>query len=168
MDGATSDFHQTMPIELLISVAPLKSCFISLPLRFATILWDQHADPSNVVVEISPLLAQPRDASTTLKRIYCGWNGGCSQLIRGKETVLIDSVWAKQLGLVQEQSVQISFHSYHSDPTCSPVSQNHYDTIGKQVFVEPLNEDDWEILELNASYLEGTNLQRDEVNRNDF
>lgn len=158
--------------ELLVAVAPLKSCFVSLPLRYANILWDQQTDPQNVIVEIK---RQQRrgvsiDTSNTSSpsSIFCGWNGGCSQPLRGKDTLLLDIVWAQQLGLVHEQVVHISFHSFQAEQ--SPVSSRSpiasgggagssggqvFSAIGKQVFVEPVKVDDWEILELNAGYLEG-------------
>ena len=129
--------------DLLISFSPLKYCFISIPLRYANALWDQHSDPFKIVLSVAS-----GGSSSKQSTLYVGWNGGCSQPIGGKETLEIDTQWAKLLGFKEGQVVNMNVVSHQI------VSQEADSVKNPIIHVEPLNEDDWEILELNAGLLE--------------
>lgn len=112
-------------LECKISTYPLKSCFVNLPDKWAQMLWND------------PTMREPAKVILKLKSpsVYLSWSGGSSP----DDTVQIDSVLASHLGLKPNQAIQVSF--------VQPIT-------AARVFVEPVNEDSWEILELNAGWVE--------------
>lgn len=106
--------------------------------------------PQNVILEIASALPT-NNSSTHPKKIYCGWSGEASKSLppnsvfthgaNGKLDVLeIDPQLGQAVGLQDGQKVNVEF--CRNVPECATVS------------VEPLTEDDWEILELHAGYVE--------------
>jgi peroxin-1 len=112
-------------LESKISTFPLKSCFVNLPDKWAQMLWTD------------PTMREPANVILKLKspQVYLSWSGGSSP----NDTVQIDPVLASHLSLKPNQPIQLSF--------VQPVA-------ALRVFVEPVNEDSWEILELNAGWVE--------------
>lgn len=104
--------------------------------------------PQNVILEI---VGAPSSQQQQPKKIYCGWSGEASKPLspnsvfthgaNGKLDVLeMDPQLGLAVGLQDGQKVHVEF--------CRNVTEC------KTVSVEPLTEDDWEILELHAGYVE--------------
>ncbi|RCI02644.1 Peroxisome biosynthesis protein pex1 [Rhizopus stolonifer] len=131
-----------MPKPLIVQYTPIRSCLVNLPNKWVNALLDQKKVPQNVILEIS---------SGDNKKVYCGWSGEASKPLQpnsvfihganGKLDVLeLDPQLGTALGLQEGQKVQVEF--CRNVPECTTVH------------VEPLTEDDWEILELHAGYVE--------------
>ncbi|CEP16460.1 hypothetical protein [Parasitella parasitica] len=106
--------------------------------------------PQNVILEVVDGTANAADKAPA-KKIYCGWSGEASKPLQpnsvfihganGKLDVLeMDPQWGMAVGLQDGQKVNVEF--CRNVPQCATVH------------VEPLTEDDWEILELHAGYVE--------------
>ncbi|CAO3681391.1 Peroxisome biosynthesis protein pex1 [Rhizopus azygosporus] len=140
-----------MPKTLIVQFTPIRSCLVHLPGKWVNALLDQKKLPQNVILEISPV-----DQKTT-KKVYCGWSGESSKPLppnsvftlgpNGKLDVLeMDPQLGTAIGLQEGQKVNVDF--CRNVPECSTVH------------VEPLTEDDWEILELHAGYVEDNLLSQ--------
>ena len=150
-----------MPKPLIIQFTPIRSCLVNLPSKWVNALLDQNKAsvmmfiprktllnfflqlPQNVILEIV--------GGAPSKKIYCGWSGEASKPLspnsvfthgaHGKLDVLeIDPQLGLAVGLQDGQKVNVEFCRNVTE--CTTVS------------VEPLTEDDWEILELHAGYVE--------------
>lgn len=77
------------------------------------------------------------------KTVYTSWSGATSS----EDTIDIDSIWAEGLGFQDGQLVNLSFSTV-TQPLC------------EMAHVQPLTEDDWEILSNNAGYLESQFLNQ--------
>ncbi|KAI1003306.1 Peroxisome biosynthesis protein [Podosphaera aphanis] len=154
---------QTVTAEL--SLVRLRSCFVNLPASLCSLLSDINALTQNVVVELnyhthSSNSSLPKDAHSP-RSVYVGWTGFQSKKklgsiiaqdglngIKGNTSVRdqpvpiveIDSTFARALNLVDGQKVTASLHL---DP---PVAHT--------INIEPLTPEDWEIIELHATFLE--------------
>ncbi|KAG1469689.1 hypothetical protein G6F56_003111 [Rhizopus delemar] len=135
-----------MPKPLIIQFTPIRSCLVHLPGKWVNALLDQKKLPQNVILEIAIV-----DSKTSSKKFYCGWSGEASKALQpnsvftmgpnGKLDVLeIDPQLGTAMGLQEGQKVDVEF--CRNVPDCNTVN------------VEPLTEDDWEILELHAGYVE--------------
>lgn len=113
-------------------------------------LLDQKKLPQNVILEVVGASSNNADKPSASK-IYCGWSGEASKPLQpnsvfihganGKLDVLeMDPQWGMAVGLQDGQKVNVEF--CRNVPLCATVH------------VEPLTEDDWEILELHAGYVE--------------
>ncbi|KAG1055850.1 hypothetical protein G6F43_002212 [Rhizopus delemar] len=134
-----------MPKPLVIQFTPIKTCLVNLPGKWVNALLDQKKLPQNVVLEIS----------IDAKKFYCGWSGDSSRPLQpnsvfgpnAKLDVLeIDPQLGTTMGLQEGQKVNVEF--CRNVPECYTVN------------VEPLTEDDWEILELHAGYVEDNLLSQ--------
>ncbi|KAI8373910.1 P-loop containing nucleoside triphosphate hydrolase protein [Blakeslea trispora] len=130
-----------MPKPLIVQYTPIRSCLVNLPHKWVNALLDQKKVPQNVILEIS----------LDNKKVYCGWSGEASKPLQpssvfthganGKLDVLeVDPQFGAALGLQEGQKIHVEFCK--NVPECTTVH------------VEPLTEDDWEILELHAGYVE--------------
>ncbi|KAI9273142.1 P-loop containing nucleoside triphosphate hydrolase protein [Helicostylum pulchrum] len=140
-----------MPKPLIVQFTPIRSCLVNLPSKWVNALLDQNKLPQNVILEIASTLTTSSPTTTHPKKIYCGWSGEASKPLppnsvfthgaNGKLDVLeIDPQLGQAVGLQDGQKVNVEF--CRNVPECATVS------------VEPLTEDDWEILELHAGYVE--------------
>ncbi|GJJ68100.1 peroxin-1 [Entomortierella parvispora] len=137
-----------------VSVAfiPLRHCLINLPSTWANALLDQGKLSQNVVLELSW-----QDGSTE-KKSYVGWSGGASGSgsspapspprpgQQNGDTIEMDPQFGQAMGLRAGQKVSIEFVKTVQD--------------GISVNVAPYSEDDWEILELHAGYVEDQMLNQ--------
>ncbi|OAD07300.1 hypothetical protein MUCCIDRAFT_137986 [Mucor lusitanicus CBS 277.49] len=139
-----------MPKPLIVQFTPIRSCLINLPGKWVNALLDQKKLPQNVILEVVSAPNNSTDKSPA-KKIYCGWSGEASKPLQpnsvfihganGKLDVLeMDPQWGMAVGLQDGQKVNVEF--CRNVPVCATVH------------VEPLTEDDWEILELHAGYVE--------------
>ncbi|KAH8815476.1 P-loop containing nucleoside triphosphate hydrolase protein [Xylogone sp. PMI_703] len=154
-----------------ISLVHLKNCLVNLPSSLASLLINVNTPAQNVIVELSYRASNPPSPGSTSapvssqKSIFVGWTGlqskrrlapivsrdgiaGARGNTSGREQeiplVEIDATFARTLGLQDGQKITASLHV---DP---PISHT--------VNIEPLTAEDWEIIELHATFLE-LNLQ---------
>ncbi|KAH8179958.1 ATPase family associated with various cellular activities (AAA) domain-containing protein [Sarocladium implicatum] len=154
------------PAEL--ALVHLKNCLVNLPPSLVSLLVNVNTPAQNVVVELSfrapPPHAQSTTSSTGVQQqsIFVGWTGMPSKRraaapvsrdgisgSRGSrdqdvQAVEIDATLAKSLDLSDGQRVTATIH----------VDPPEAHTIN----IEPLTPEDWEIIELHATFLE-INLQ---------
>jgi peroxin-1 len=128
--------------ELRISPIPLKNVFVNLPLKWTNALFDSIGSGSFSSVAVAIAFRQ----SDGNRIVYLGWTGGSSSPVNHQDTVELDVQLAKNLGLKSQQLVNVEI--IHQVPAAKSIS------------VEPLTIDDWEILELNAGYLESQFLNQ--------
>ncbi|KAI0125658.1 P-loop containing nucleoside triphosphate hydrolase protein [Xylariales sp. AK1849] len=147
-----------------ISLVHLKNCLVNLPSSLVSLLVNVNTPAQNVVVELnyrapsSHTSAQSNSASLQ-RSIYVGWTGMPSKRKiapivsrdgingsrgggRDQEVVLveIDATLAAVIGLSDGQKVMAIIHV---DPP-----------LAHTVNIEPLTPEDWEIIELHATFLE--------------
>ncbi|KAF9348656.1 Peroxisome biosynthesis protein pex1 [Mortierella sp. NVP85] len=138
-----------------VAFVPLRQCLINLPAAWTNALLDRGELPQNVVLEISW-----QDGSTE-KKSYVGWSGSPSTGGSGfgsatpftqrpggntGDTIEMDPQFGQAIGLRAGQKVNIDFVKGVQD--------------GVSVNVAPYSEDDWEILELHAGYVEDQMLNQ--------
>ncbi|KAI9199853.1 P-loop containing nucleoside triphosphate hydrolase protein [Polychytrium aggregatum] len=135
-----------------------KSSFVNLPFSLAQSFHNSSASAGSIFpairIQASSLQAEGRKTETKGSRdIYVSWAGGSSfsgsSFLSNSDVLEIDSVYGQLLGLHEGQKVSIAI--------CPPPK------ACKSVSVEPYSEDDWEILELHASYLENEFLNQTRV-----
>ncbi|KAF9211041.1 Peroxisome biosynthesis protein pex1 [Podila verticillata] len=124
--------------SVTVTFIPLRHCLINLPGAWANALLDQGKEGS------------------TEKKSYVGWSGGASgsgsssALARPgastADTIEMDPQFGQAMGLRAGQKVNIDFVKSVQD--------------GISVNVAPYSEDDWEILELHAGYVEDQMLNQ--------
>ncbi|KAG0325736.1 Peroxisome biosynthesis protein pex1, partial [Podila humilis] len=148
---------QTMLKSVTVTFIPLRHCLINLPGAWANALLDQGKLSQNVVLELS------WQEGSNEKKSYVGWSGGASASGSGSgpgdatnpvprpgastaDTIEMDPQFGQYMGLRAGQKVNIVFVKSVQD--------------GVSVNVAPYSEDDWEILELHAGYVEDQMLNQ--------
>ncbi|KAI0176036.1 AAA-domain-containing protein [Hypoxylon sp. FL1284] len=155
---------QSTPAE--ISLVHLKSCLVNLPTSLVNLLVTINTPNQNVIVELSYRVPSPSNGSSQAngnasvpKSLYVGWTGMPSKRkiapivdrdgisnTRGSgrdqevASVEMDATLAATLGLSEGQKVTAIIHL---DPP-----------LAHTVNIEPLTPEDWEIIELHATFLE--------------
>ncbi|KAI0841874.1 AAA-domain-containing protein [Hypoxylon sp. FL0890] len=153
-----------------ISLVHLKSCLVNLPTSLVNLLVTINTPAQNVIVELNYRVPSPANGSSqangstsSQRSIYVGWTGmpskrkiapivdrdgisGTRGSGRDQEvaSVEMDATLAATLGLLDGQKVMATIHV---DPP-----------LAHTVNIEPLTPEDWEIIELHATFLE-INLQ---------
>ncbi|KAL2856575.1 P-loop containing nucleoside triphosphate hydrolase protein [Aspergillus pseudoustus] len=143
-----------------VALVPLKNCLVNLPPSLVSLLVNANTTAQNVIVELQyrPTVGRAGNASTTPRSCYLGWTGMPSKKrlapVVGRDginnspstreqdasTVELDTTFGRVLGLSEGQRVGIFIHI---DP---PVAHT--------INIEPLTPEDWEIIELHATFLE--------------
>ncbi|OTA69621.1 AAA-domain-containing protein [Hypoxylon sp. EC38] len=149
-----------------ISLVHLKNCLVNLPTSLVNLLVTINTPAQNVIVELNyrvPSLtngsSQTNGSTSSQRSIYVGWTGmpskrkvapivdrdgisGTRGSGRDQEvaSVEIDATLAATLGLLDGQKVMATIHV---DPP-----------LAHTVNIEPLTPEDWEIIELHATFLE--------------
>ncbi|TAQ87294.1 hypothetical protein B7494_g4399 [Chlorociboria aeruginascens] len=143
----------------------LKSCLVNLPASLYSLLLNLNTPQQNVIVELNYRASQAPGSSQTIaplqRSIFVGWTGFQSKRklapiisrdgisgTRGNPAgrdqdvpvVEIDAIFARTLGLSDGQKV---IASLHLDP---PTAHT--------IHIEPLTPEDWEIIEMHATFLE--------------
>ncbi|KAG0026134.1 Peroxisome biosynthesis protein pex1 [Podila clonocystis] len=136
--------------SVTVTFIPLRHCLINLPGAWANALLDQGKLSQNVVLELS------WQEGSTDKKSYVGWSGGASGSGSSSaptrpgastaDTIEMDPQFGQAMGLRAGQKVNIDFVKSVQD--------------GISVNVAPYSEDDWEILELHAGYVEDQMLNQ--------
>ncbi|KAG7133700.1 Peroxisome biosynthesis protein PAS1 like [Verticillium longisporum] len=151
---------QSTPAEL--SLVHLRNCLVNLPSSLVSLLVNINTPAQNVVVELSYRTPPTGGApSAAPQSIFVGWTGMPSKRkvtpvvgrdgingIRGNPSsrdqdiglVEIDATLANTLGLTDGQKITASIHV---DPP-----------LVHTINLEPLTPEDWEIIELHATFLE--------------
>ncbi|KAG0055231.1 Peroxisome biosynthesis protein pex1 [Gryganskiella cystojenkinii] len=145
-----------MQKSVSVAFIPLRHCLINLPGAWANALLDQGKLSQNVVLELS------WQEGSTEKKSYVGWSGGASSIggtpgastvpspprpgQHSGDTIEMDPQFGQAMGLRAGQKVNIEFVKSVQD--------------GISVNVAPYSEDDWEILELHAGYVEDQMLNQ--------
>ncbi|KAI1384926.1 AAA-domain-containing protein [Hypoxylon trugodes] len=149
-----------------ISLVHLKNCLVNLPTSLVNLLVTINTPAQNVIVELNYRLPSPTNGSSQTngsspseRSIYVGWTGMPSKRKiapivdrdgisgtrgSGKDqevpSVEIDATLAATLGVPDGQKVMAIIHV---DPP-----------LAHTVNIEPLTPEDWEIIELHATFLE--------------
>ncbi|KAF9549645.1 Peroxisome biosynthesis protein pex1 [Mortierella hygrophila] len=143
--------------SVAVAFLPLRHCLINLPGAWANALLDQGKLSQNVVLELS------WQEGSTEKKSYVGWSGGASNSGGAGsgnnagavvprpggatgDVIEMDPQFGQAMGLRAGQKVNIEFVKSVQD--------------GISVNVAPYSEDDWEILELHAGYVEDQMLNQ--------
>ncbi|KAK2612428.1 Peroxisome biosynthesis protein pex1 [Conoideocrella luteorostrata] len=145
-----------------LALVHLKNCLVSLPSSLVTLLLNLNTPVQNVIVELAYKHVNPGGPSSPPQSVFVGWTGMPSKRrtaplvsrdgISGSrgprdqeiQVVEIDATLANTLDLSEGQKVTATVHI---DP---PVAHT--------INIEPLTPEDWEIIELHATFLE-LNLQ---------
>ncbi|KAF2857206.1 AAA-domain-containing protein [Piedraia hortae CBS 480.64] len=114
----------------------LKSCLVNLPPSLVHALHNSNTLPQNLIVELTYHL--PKKSSPP-HSIYVGWTGHPSHIM-SPPTIDLDSTLARVLQIPPSTQCAITLH-------ISPEEAN-------TITLEPLTASDWEIIELNARFLE--------------
>ncbi|KAI0404832.1 AAA-domain-containing protein [Xylaria palmicola] len=144
-----------------VSLVHLKNCLVNLPASLVSLLDSVNTLTQNVVVELSYRAAPTSDgpgqpnSPSNQRSIYVGWTGVQSKrklvpivdrdgISSGRDrevsSVEIDATLAVTVGLSEAQKVTAIIHV---DPP-----------LAHTVNIEPLTPEDWEIIELHATFLE--------------
>ncbi|KAJ2973753.1 hypothetical protein NQ176_g6427 [Zarea fungicola] len=146
-----------------LSIVHLKNCLVNLPPTLVSLLVNVNTPAQNVVVELSfraPALGSQSSSATHERSVFLGWTGmpskrrtaapvsreggRISSRDQDIQLVEIDATLAHTLGLSDGQKVMATVHV---DPP-----------IAHTINIEPMTPEDWEIIELHATFLE-LNLQ---------
>ncbi|OAA32834.1 ATPase, AAA-type, core [Moelleriella libera RCEF 2490] len=146
-----------------LSLVHLKNCLVNLPALLMSLLLNWNTPVQNVIIELAYKSASSGGPSSSpTQSVFVGWTGmpskrrvpppagrdGMSGSRGTREhevsVVEIDATLANSLGLLEGQKVTATLHI---DP---PVAHT--------INIEPLTPEDWEIIELHATFLE-LNLQ---------
>ncbi|KAF4631722.1 hypothetical protein G7Y89_g6409 [Cudoniella acicularis] len=153
---------QATPAEISL-IHNLKSCLVNLPPSLCSLLINVNTLAQNIVIELSyriPSQSNQTNGAPTQRSVFVGWTGmqskrklapivsrdgisgtrGSSAREQEVPLVEMDATFARTLGIADGQKVTASIHM---DP---PVVHT--------VHIEPLTPDDWEIIELHATFLE--------------
>ncbi|KAI0812846.1 AAA-domain-containing protein [Xylaria sp. FL0064] len=149
--------YQAVPARL--SLSDLQSCFVNLLPSLFSSLVNLNTPSQNVVVELIYYIPssagsdQSRDSQALRSVFKTSPPDSRDRLVKSKmrgyeseaPLIDIDAVFARTLGLSDGQDVTVALHL---DPP-----------LVETVNIEPLTPEDWEIIELHASFLE-VNLVR--------
>ncbi|KAH6898317.1 P-loop containing nucleoside triphosphate hydrolase protein [Thelonectria olida] len=148
-----------------ISLAHLRNCFVNLPTPLVSLLVNVNTPAQNVIVELSFRDASSTGSSSQQRSVFLGWTGmpskrrtgppvgreglnGMRGSSRDQEVQLVelDMTLAKTLGLSEGQKIMTTVHL---EPP-----------LAHTINIEPLTPDDWEIIELHATFLELNLIQQ--------
>ncbi|PHH72226.1 hypothetical protein CDD82_6112 [Ophiocordyceps australis] len=139
-----------------LSLAHLKNCLVNLPPSLVSLLVNVNTPVQNVIVELS---FRPGSPGSPPRSVFVGWTGmpskrrpaplvgrhgamGMRGSIRDHEAQVVemDATFARTLGL--DDGLKLTA-LVHVDPP-----------MAHTINIEPLTPEDWEIIELHATFLE--------------
>ncbi|KAJ5176121.1 uncharacterized protein N7482_001998 [Penicillium canariense] len=141
-----------------VALVPLKNCLVNLPPSLVALLVNANTAAQNVIIELQYKPPSVKANGVPPQRsCFLGWTGMPSKRklapVVGREgissgfsreqeisTVELDTTFGRLLGLTEGQKVGLLVHL---DP---PVAHT--------INIEPLTPEDWEIIELHATFLE--------------
>ncbi|KAJ5635077.1 uncharacterized protein N7484_008390 [Penicillium longicatenatum] len=142
-----------------VALIPLKNCLVNLPPSLVSLLVNANTTAQNVIIELQFKSTTGKSNGAPPQRsCFLGWTGmpskrrlapvvgrdgistGYNREQQEVSTVELDTTFARLIGLVEGQKVGLLVHL---DP---PVAHT--------INIEPLTPEDWEIIELHATFLE--------------
>ncbi|KAJ5105571.1 hypothetical protein NUU61_002918, partial [Penicillium alfredii] len=140
-----------------VALVPLKNCLVNLPPSLVALLVNANTTAQNVIIEFQYKSTGEAGGAPPQRSCFLGWTGMPSKRklapVVGREgigsgfsreqevsTVELDTTFGRLLGLTEGQKVGLFIHL---DP---PVAHT--------INIEPLTPEDWEIIELHATFLE--------------
>ncbi|KAJ5776923.1 hypothetical protein N7520_000169 [Penicillium odoratum] len=142
-----------------VALIPLKNCLVNLPPSLVSLLVNANTTAQNVIIELQfKSITGNTNAVSPQRSCFLGWTGmpskrrlapvvsrdgistGYNREQQEVSTVELDTTFGRLLGLVEGQKVGLLVHL---DP---PVAHT--------INIEPLTPEDWEIIELHATFLE--------------
>ncbi|KAF2074614.1 hypothetical protein CYY_004084 [Polysphondylium violaceum] len=129
-------------MELEVSFKFMTDCFVSLPPQIIQSLLAHSEKNSRSLGSLSLELGWYDKENKQDKKVYVGWAGSASSVTSGGNSRCIEMSpqMGAALNLKSGQVVKVKVNTSISSAT--------------SIQVEPLTSDDWEILEVNSSYLE--------------
>ncbi|KAI2711382.1 hypothetical protein CBS147318_8050 [Penicillium roqueforti] len=141
-----------------VALIPLKNCLVNLPPSLVALLVNANTTAQNVIIELQYKSTSGKaNGAPPQQSCFLGWTGMPSKRrlapVVGRDginsgysreqevsTVELDTTFGRLLGLTEGQKVGLFIHL---DP---PVAHT--------INIEPLTPEDWEIIELHATFLE--------------
>ncbi|KAJ6108500.1 hypothetical protein N7523_009823 [Penicillium sp. IBT 18751x] len=141
-----------------VALVPLKNCLVNLPPSLVALLVNANTAAQNVVIELQyKALSGQVNGAPSQRSCFLGWTGMPSKRkpapVVGRDginggfsreqeaaSVELDTTFGRLLGLTEGQKVGLLVHL---DPP-----------IAHTINIEPLTPEDWEIIELHATFLE--------------
>ncbi|KAJ5346538.1 hypothetical protein N7541_009020 [Penicillium brevicompactum] len=141
-----------------VALVPLKNCLVNLPPSLVSLLVNANTTAQNVIIELQYKSTSPNaNGASPQQSCFLGWTGMPSKRrlapVVGRDgistgssreqeisTVELDTTFGRLLGLADGQKVGLFIHL---DPP-----------IAHTINIEPLTPEDWEIIELHATFLE--------------
>ncbi|KAJ5787726.1 ATPase AAA-type core [Penicillium paradoxum] len=141
-----------------VALIPLKNCLVNLPPSLVALLVNANTAAQNVIIELQYNSTSGKaNGASPQQSCFLGWTGMPSKRrlapVVGRDginsgfsreqeisTVELDTTFGRLLGLAEGQKVGLFIHL---DP---PVAHT--------INIEPLTPEDWEIIELHATFLE--------------
>ncbi|KGO76882.1 ATPase, AAA-type, core [Penicillium italicum] len=141
-----------------VALTPLKNCLVNLPPSLVALLVNANTTAQNVIIELQYKSTSGKaNGAPPQQSCFLGWTGMPSKRrlapVVGRDginsgysreqetsTVELDTTFGRLLGLTEGQKVGLFIHL---DP---PVAHT--------INIEPLTPEDWEIIELHATFLE--------------
>ncbi|KAJ5172588.1 hypothetical protein N7492_005181 [Penicillium capsulatum] len=160
-----------------VALVPLKNCLVNLPPSLVALLVNANTTAQNVIIELQYKPATGKaDGAPPQRSCFLGWTGMPSKRrlapVVGREginggfsreqeisTVELDTTFGRLLGLTEGQKVRAT-------PALTAITHVgtyslqvgllvHLDPpIAHTINIEPLTPEDWEIIELHATFLE--------------
>lgn len=149
-------------VKVEVVYATLRNCFINLPASLIALISNTNSPVQNVIVELkyqtqvlSATSVSSARATGFTRTAYTGWTGLPSRTRPASllshersrtsrdgdiQTLEIDALFARNLGLSEGQVIELKVHL---DPP-----------LAHTISVEPVTPEDWEVIELHASFLE--------------
>ncbi|KAJ5215853.1 uncharacterized protein N7498_002260 [Penicillium cinerascens] len=141
-----------------VALVPLKNCLVNLPPSLVALLVNANTIPQNVIIELQYKSTSGKaNGAPPQRSCFLGWTGMPSKRkpapVVGRDgissgysreqeasSVELDTTFGRLLGLTEGQKVGLLVHL---DPP-----------IAHTINIEPLTPEDWEIIELHATFLE--------------
>ncbi|KAJ5327913.1 hypothetical protein N7452_008303 [Penicillium brevicompactum] len=141
-----------------VALVPLKNCLVNLPPSLVSLLVNANTTAQNVIIELQYKSTSPNaNGASPQQSCFLGWTGMPSKRrlapVVGRDgistgssreqeisTVELDTTFGRLLGLADGQKAGLFIHL---DPP-----------IAHTINIEPLTPEDWEIIELHATFLE--------------
>ncbi|KAJ5143861.1 uncharacterized protein N7515_002648 [Penicillium bovifimosum] len=141
-----------------VALVPLKNCLVNLPPSLVALLVNANTTAQNVIIELQyKSVSGKANGAPPQQSCFLGWTGMPSKRrlapVVGRDginsgysreqeisTVELDTTFGRLLGLAEGQKVGLFIHL---DPP-----------VANTINIEPLTPEDWEIIELHATFLE--------------
>ncbi|KAJ9054378.1 Peroxisome biosynthesis protein pex1 [Entomophthora muscae] len=127
-------------LQFGVTFSNLHNCSVQLPPTWANPLLNANKKPQQLVFELIWGNSNEQNRGDTPKSLYVGWSGLVAPSTYGGEVIVIDRAYALASGLSETDRVAIKYTAQ------APKA--------KSVELAPSTVEDWEVLQLNAGFLE--------------